>query len=43
MRSAHSRMSLPDILSSIIILDLLNLFKSEKTLVVLNMGLINKG
>ena len=35
MRSAHSRRRLPDILSSPVVLDLFNLFKSEKTLVVL--------
>ena len=35
MRSAHSRRSLLDILSSPVALDLFNLFKSEKTLVVL--------
>ena len=35
MRSAHSHRSLPDILSSPVALDLFNLFKGEKTLVVL--------
>ena len=35
MRSAYSRRSLPDILSSPVALDLFSLFKSEETLVVL--------